>query len=540
MEDFIKDHVRRLEPLLKQAKLAYWEAATSGRTEAYDEYARLELEIRRLYSDRAAFDCLETALAAYEKTPAVTPAAQQTARQVRLLYNAHLENQIEPDLLEEMVRLSARVDQRFATFLPTLNGKSVTDNHIKQILKTETDSGLRKEAWQAGKQVGEAVAEDVVNLVRLRNRAARALGFSDWHELALTSAEQDRGELDRIFADLRRLTDAPFKAAKAELDLQLAGSYGLTEQELYPWHYHDLFFQEAPAVEGTDFNLFYADRDLEKLATAFYDGIGLPVEEILDRSDLYEREGKNPHAFCDDIDRQGDVRILCNLRNTERWMGTLLHELGHAVYDTYHDAALPFLLREPAHIFTTEAVAMFFGRLSSNAAWMQKLLGLTDARRREIEQKVSRYTRLKQLVFARWAMVMYEFEKELYRDPDRDITDLWWQTVGAYQHLRRPPGRKNPDWAAKIHLASAPCYYHNYMLGELLASQLRGFLYREVLSGSGLAGNRKVGDWFRERVFAPGKLYAWNEMILKSTGEELSARHYAAEFVQPGCSQAGG
>jgi peptidyl-dipeptidase A len=529
MENFIQDHVRKLEPLLRQAKLAYWEAAASGRAEAYDEYARLELEVRRLYSDRSAFHRLKAALR--EGEPAA--AGDHTARQVQLLYNAYLENQIEPDLLEEMVSLSARVDRRFATFRPTLNGRSVTDNQIKQILKTETDSGLRREAWQAGKQVGEAVADDVLALVRLRNKAARALGFTDWHELALTAAEQDRGELDGIFADLQRLTDEPFSEAKAELDHKLAGTYGQPEQELFPWHYHDPFFQEAPAVEGPDLNLFYAGRDLEKLAAVFYDGIGLPVEEILARSDLYEREGKNPHAFCDDIDRQGDVRILCNLQSTERWMGTLLHELGHAVYDTYHDPALPFLLREPAHIFTTEAVAMFFGRLSSNAAWMQKLLRLTDARRREIEQKVSRYARLKQLVFARWAMVMYEFEKELYRDPDRDITELWWQTVAACQLLRRPPGRTKPDWAAKIHLASAPCYYHNYMLGELLASQLRGCLDREILSGSGLPGNRKAGAWFRERVFAPGKRFPWNEMILKSTGEELTPRHYVAEFVQP-------
>ena len=54
----------------------------------------------------------------------------------------------------------------------------------------------------------------------------------------------------------------------------------------------------------------------------------------------------------------------------------MLHELGHAIYDKYIDQSLPFVLREPAHSFTTEGVAMFFGSYASNAGWMQKALSL--------------------------------------------------------------------------------------------------------------------------------------------------------------------
>ncbi len=59
-------------------------------------------------------------------------------------------------------------------------------------------------------------------------------------------------------------------------------------------------------------------------------------------------------------------------------METMLHELGHAVYGKFIDKSLPFLLREPAHIFATEAVAMFFGRLSRDANWLQDMLKLSD------------------------------------------------------------------------------------------------------------------------------------------------------------------
>ena len=55
---------------------------------------------------------------------------------------------------------------------------------------------------------------------------------------------------------------------------------------------------------------------------------------MLARSDLYEKTGKSPHAFCTDIDREGDVRVLANIVPNEYWMGTMLHELGHAVYSS--------------------------------------------------------------------------------------------------------------------------------------------------------------------------------------------------------------
>ena len=92
------------------------------------------------------------------------------------------------------------------------------------------------------------------------------------------------------------------------------------------------------------------------------------------KSDLYEKPGKNQHAFCNDMDNEGDVRVLCNLKPNEKWMNTMLHEFGHAGYDKFIDNKnLPFIMRDPAHTFTTEAIAMIFGRFSSNSAWMKDI-----------------------------------------------------------------------------------------------------------------------------------------------------------------------
>ena len=170
--------------------------------------------------------------------------------------------------------------------------------------------------------------------------------------------EQSTEEIDKIFDKLEVLTREPFRKMKTELDRVLAESYGISPDELMPWHYHDPFFQRTPLVYELDLDSYYKGRDIEEIARKYYSSVDLPVDDILVRSDLYDREGKYPHAFGHDVDRNGDVRVLANLQDTERWMETLLHELGHAIYSKYHDRNEPWLLREPAHSFTTEAVAM--------------------------------------------------------------------------------------------------------------------------------------------------------------------------------------
>ena len=49
--------------------------------------------------------------------------------------------------------------------------------------------------------------------------------------------------------------------------------------------------------------------------------------------------------------------------------------------------------------------------------------------------------------------------------------------------IKRPEGRNAPDYASKIHIVGAPAYYHNYMMGELFASQVHHAIAREVLGG---------------------------------------------------------
>ncbi len=527
---FVQGHVVRVEPLAARENLVYWEAATTGKPEKFEEFRQLQWQIRRIYSDANDFARIKK----FDESKSVRE--PRLARQLDKLYCAYLQNQIEPALLRQIVELDTKVQETYNNYRPTIDGRKVTMSDIYTILTTEPDCAKREAAWRASKEVGNVIIEDFLALIRLRNQAAKKLGFDNYHTMAIVLGEQNPTELDVLFEELDWLTREPFGRLKKDLDAILAKSYGIAPKDLMPWHYHDPFFQRTPLVYELNLDRYYKGRDIKELTRQYYAGVGLPVDDILARSDLYDREGKYPHAFSHDVDRKGDVRVLANLQDTERWMETLLHEVGHALYDKYHDANEPWLLREPAHSFTTEAIAMFFGRLSRNAAWMQKMLDLSEEETAKIKQVSDRYLQFQQVLFVRWALVMYNFEKALYTNPEQDLSSLWWDLVEKYQLLRRPPGPADAGWASKLHFTTAPCYYHNYMLGELLASQLHNHIVHKVLGleseeGLSYVGDQRVGRYLRENVFGPGARYTWQEMITRATGEPLSPKYFVQQFV---------
>ena len=332
------------------------------------------------------------------------------------------------------------------------------------------------------------------------------------------------------------LFEDSFVKLKNEIDSYLSNKFNIGIKELMPWHYEDKFFQQGPKIYNVDADQYFMDKDIVEITKNYFNGINLNIDDMLENSDLYEKEKKYQHAYCIDIDRAGDVRVLCNIKQNQKWMGTMLHEFGHAVYDKNISKKLPWQLRSYGHIFTTEAIAMLFGRLAHNPNWLNKMVGISESESTKIAKQSLNALRSEQLIFSRWVQVMYRFEKEMYRNPDQNLNSLWWQLVEKYQLMKKPEGRDEPDWASKIHVALYPAYYHNYMLGELLASQLHNYITTKVLkleqnNNESFVGKPEVGDYLKHLFFSYGALYPWNELIKKSTGEELTPKYYAKQFV---------
>ena len=91
-----------------------------------------------------------------------------------------------------------------------------------------------------------------------------------------------------------------------------------------------------------------------------------------------------------------------------------------------------------------------------------------------------------------------------------------------------PAGRTEPDWAAKIHVACAPVYYHTYLYGHLVASQLDATLEREA---GGLVGRPEAGRLLTELIFHPGESVRWDRLLARATGEPLTAVYFARDIA---------
>ena len=288
----IEDIEARLRPLEVALAEAWWETSTRVSEEAKERRERIELERRALLADADAFAAIRDARTGSVADPLLR-------RQLDVLHDAFAPHQVPEDLRRRLVELEVDVEATFNSHRGEIDGERVDDNRILEILRTSEDAGERRAAWQASKQVGARVAEQVRQLAGLRNEAARSLGYRDHFELALATGELDEGRLFATLDEVDRATAGPFREWKARLDESLAARFDCEAAALRPWHYDDPFFQDPPVAGALDLDPLFEDADIEALTLRTYDGLGLDLRPVLEHSDLFAREGKSQQTSGD-------------------------------------------------------------------------------------------------------------------------------------------------------------------------------------------------------------------------------------------------
>ena len=499
---------------LPRASRAWWVASLSGRSADYQRMETADRAVNRHYARSGVLRRIERILTSDDLDAL-------THRRLSRLNLAYRAKQAPIDVLDRITSAEAEVQETYSTFRADFDGRSVSDNELEDILRTATDSARVQSAWEARKQIGSVVAERLRELARLRNEAARAMGFADYWHAQLELDELDPAELVQTLEAVDRATEKPFRAMKAELDRHLARRFRIAQRDLRPWHYADPFFQEAPEVFTPAADSLYAEQDVVELAAESYRQLGFGnIDSILARSDLYPREGKNQHAYAVDIDREGDVRTFLNVERNARWMATLLHELGHTIYqDGIDRTELPYDLRDDPQGFLNEGFAMFCEQPTFNPVWLGDIVGLSAQAASALAPQLAAQDRASLLAFVRWCLTIVYFERGFYGDPTQDLNSLWWELEQRFQRIPRPAGRDAPDWAAKIHVATAPVYYQKYLLGRLFAAQLTRKL--DAQFGGWWQGRPRSGDYIRRELFMPGARYPWQQLVERVTGEPL-------------------
>jgi peptidyl-dipeptidase A len=524
LQSFIDDQQLLAEALESAAESAYWIASISGTQMDEVLAAKCGAELRTAYSNPDRLELLKSF---------PDPDDHDLARQKLILIDLFTEIQFTSDVIQEISSREMEIESLFSNFRADLNGSSATENMLRQILKDSNNVSERVDAWRASKQIGAVAAPKVLELIRMRNREAKRLGFDNYYAMQIKLQELDETELFTVLESVSSQLDPAFSSLKSELDSELSKRFGTTPDKISPWHYSDTFFQTAPDSPSESIDHYFENNSPVDIAILFFRAIGFDINAIIEKSDLFEKPGKMQHAYCTKVGRgTHDVRILCNIVPDARWMETLLHELGHAVYDVLIDDSLPYFLRTVTHTMTTEAIAQIMGRFIGNGAWLSRYVGVAPEDAERVTATAAKSQRAHLIIFAKWVLVMANFERELYRNPDQDIDSLWWRIVEKYQQIKEPEDSPKSTWASKIHLATSPVYYHNYLLGEMTASQLLATIKRDVApTDRELISSPAVGEWLTQEIFRTGSRYAWSELLKRATGDTLNPKYFVDELA---------
>jgi peptidyl-dipeptidase A len=549
LRQFLESFIPQLQEKSKAVNLATWELETTGSEESAALKTKLETEFRLLLSDKQMFRQLKT----WAAEPTLSDPLLK--RQLNVLIRMCMPNLVSRDLLEKITQQEATLSLLYSNFRPEIKGKQLSENAIREILVQETNMQVRKDAWEASKQIGAVLAPHTLNLVRLRNEAAQSLGYAEYFSMQLGLQEVDESWLFALLDDLSKKSEAAYVQVVDGIQEWAAKQYTIPKQMVGPWAWSEPFCQEDPIdvkevdtlvlgvypnkwprICNTEPFLIDESRDpwlasksdsppcssidIVESARQFYRAMHINVDEVLARSDNYERQGKNQHACCINIDRGSDIRMINNVKPTIKWLETVLHELGHAIYELGISPKLPWLLKEPPHMITTEAIALLAGRQAYRS---QSLEQLVPHPQKSLVHKAEKSMKRRQLIFCRWVLVMTYFERELYRNPEQDLQGLWWKLVRDFQKIESKGSFSHCDWAAKYHISLAPVYYFSYLLGELFASTLEAKITQFA--------SKETGDFLKKSVFHPGNRFHWGALIEQSTGKPLTADDWISQFA---------
>ncbi len=401
------------------------------------------------------------------------------------------------------------------------------------MLKTHPDPRFRLAAFEGLRSIESFVlGHGFLDIVKLRNRLARSLGFLDYYAWRVHVVE--RMEKRRLFAmldDLARRTRAATETALAAF----AQKHG--EDALDPWNF--VFHKSGRLTAKLDPYFGFAES-LRRWGRSFaalgvtYRGATLTLD-LVDRPGKYENgfmHGPEPAFFDRGRWRPARINFTANAVVGQSGAGhraleTLFHEGGHAAHFANILTDAPCFAQEyaPTSVAYAETQSMFMDSLIGDAAWMTRYA--KNGANEPVPLDLVRESIDEEQPFRGWAMramMTVPFaERAIYELSDAEMTpdrvlevcraverDLQGLTAGVRPVLSVP------------HLLSgeSSAYYHGYVLAEMAVHATRRFFGGR---DGHLVDNPRIGPDLAAAYWKPGNSRTFDETLMALTGAPLSA-----------------
>ena len=505
----------------------------------------------------AASEAAGKAYAAFNGNPAIIDQAREllthekklnelTVRQLKqLLLNAAEGPMTNPDLVAKRVAAETKQASLMNGFQYKLNGQKITANQIDDKLEKSTDLNERKAVWEASKEIGPALKDNLVALRDLRNGVAKEMKYPDYFALEVAAYGMTTDEMLKMLEDWMTTLRPLYLQLHTWAKYKLAEKYHQPVPKKIPAHWiNNRWAQEWPGlVEAANIEKYFEGRKPEwiiKTAEQFYTGLGfspLP-QSFWEKSDLYpvppdSKRKKNTHAYCYHIDLENDIRSLQSIEPNSRWFFTAHHELGHGHYFmAYSRPEVPYLLRLGAAPGFHEGVGELIGLASSQVPYLQArgVLPLefdADKTAFLLDDALARSVPF--IYFSCGTMPHWEADIYAHNLPADQWNARWWKYVSDFQGIEPPSprGEEFCDAATKTHINDTPAYYYNYAFATVFKFQLHDYIARHILhqppQSCNYADNKEVGAWLNN-ILKKGGTEDWRKVLKEATGEDISTR----------------
>lgn len=405
-------------------------------------------------------------------------------------------------------------------------------------LAASSDEAVRQSALAMFHTLEQWVIDNgYLDIVALRNRFARAMGYRDYFEYKVHKNEQmSPAQLFAILDDFIARTDARLHQSLAELKAAKG------EAALLP---HNLRYSVSGDVTRQLDPYVPFSRALKDWVESFR-RLGIQYRGATLTLDLLTREGKYENGFCHgpvpSFWQEGEwvpaVVNFTSLANPAQvgsgWSGlnTLFHEGGHAAHFANVTGNAPCFSQEfpPTSMAYAETQSMFCDSLLDDADWLKRYARnaagepIPDAL---IQAMIEARQPFRAFNERQIALVAY-FERDLYAMAESERTPAAVLAL-ARRWERKILGVESPRPLLAIpHLLNqeSACAYHGYLLALMAVEQTRAyFLKRDGY----LTDNPRIGPDLAAHYWGPGNGMTHDETLQSLTGEGFSAVPLAEE-----------
>jgi peptidyl-dipeptidase A len=472
--------------------------------------------------------------------------SELTVRELKqLLLNAAEGPMTNPELVGKRVAAETKQASLMNGFEYKFNGLKITANEIDDKLEKSADLAERKAVWEASKEIGPALKQNLITLRDLRNGVAKEMKYPDYFSLQVAAYGMSTDEMLKMLEDWMATLRPLYLQLHTWVKYKLAEKFHQPVPKKIPAHWiSNRWAQEWPSlVEAANIDKYFEGRKPEwiiKTAEQFYTGLGfspLP-QSFWEKSDLYpvppdSKRKKNTHASCWHIDLENDIRSLQSIEPNSRWFFTAHHELGHGYYDkAYTRPEVPYLLRLGAAPGFHEGVGELISLASSQVPYLQWRGVLphefnADKTAFLLDDALARS--LPFIFFSCGTMPHWEADIYAHNLPSGQWNARWWKYVSDFQGIEPPSprGEQFCDPATKTHINDTPAYYYNYAFATVFKFQLHDYIARKILhqppQSCNYADNKEVGTWLNN-ILKKGSTEDWRKVLKEATGEDISTR----------------